>query len=85
MSRLCAWCPLAPESRRARAVRPASHGICPPCLAAELRSDRAGYTRSGARFTVWDEDARAGAAWAAELAALEAAPPSRARRASAQA
>ena len=81
MSRLCAWCPLAPESRRARAVRPPSHGICPPCLAAELRADRAGYTRSGARFTVWDADARAGAAWAAELAAVETALAVRARRA----
>ena len=84
MSRLCAWCPLAPESRRARAVRPASHGICPPCLAAEVAADRPGYARSGARFTVWDADARAGAAWAAELAAVEAALPSHSRRASAR-
>ena len=37
--------------------------------------------RSGARFHVWDADARSGVAWAAELAALDAALVSRSRRA----
>ena len=81
MSRLCAWCPRAPASRRARSVRPSSHGICRPCLASGLRADRPGYMRSGARFHVWDADARSGAAWAEELAALDAALVSRSRRA----
>ena len=66
MTRRCAWCPRKPESIR---LRPhASHGICRPCLAAGLRADGAW---SGARFLVWDADARAGAAWARELAAME--------------
>ena len=81
MSRRCAWCPRAPESRRARTARATSHGICRPCLAAGLRAERSGYTRSGAHFTVWDEDARAGEAWAAELAAVETALVIRARSA----
>jgi len=77
-TRLCAWCPRAPAARRT--ARPASHGICPPCLAAELRRAPAGYTRAGARFIVWDEDARAGAAWADELASVDAALSARLRR-----
>ena len=84
MSWLCAWCPLAPESRRRGTTRAASHGICRPCLAAGLRSARSGYARTGARFHVWDQDVRAGAAWAAELAALDSAPATRARRANAR-
>ena len=82
MERLCAWCPRRPERERVRGARAASHSICRPCLRASLAVERRGYTRSGARFTVWDADARAGAAWAAELAALEG--PLAARRASAR-
>ena len=82
MGRPCAWCPRAPEARGSRTLRPTSHGICRPCLAAGLRSERSGYARSGLRFHVWDEDTRAGAEWAAELAAADVPRAHRAQHAS---
>ena len=61
------WCSDAHPTPADGAARPASHGICAACLAARTRE----FRRAGGRFLVWDEDAREGAGWAAELAAVE--------------
>src|SRR5262245_442113 len=65
-SSVCAWC-TAPRARRPRAAQRTSHGMCPTCLA-RLRP---AYSRAGSQFWVWDPDARSGAEWASELAAVE--------------
>ena len=67
---LCAECSRVVGIFEEGPSRP-SRALCASCRERLRGAHCTGFTRTGARFYIWDSDARTASAWAAELVAVE--------------